>query len=81
MTKNNTSKRRGPKPSVTTQQVHEVMALAHAVCSYKEALAQLGVRPQAFHNARRRAREFLELGAVKYRRVSATEYVVKVVAP
>ena len=81
MTTKQQSKRRGPKPSVTTQQVHEVMALAHAVCSYKDALELLGVDPQAFHNARRRAREFAELGAVKYRRVSPTEYVVKVVAP
>jgi len=81
MTPKNASKRRGPKPSVSTQQVHAVIALSRALGSYKEALQVLKVDRQGYHTALRRARELGELGRVEHRRISATEYSIKVVTP
>ena len=81
MTPKNTSKRRGPKPSVSTQQVHAVIALSRALGSYKEALQVLKVDRQGYHTALRRARELGELGRVEHRRISAAGYGIPVVAP
>lgn len=74
-------KRRGPKPSVTTQQVHEVIALSRALGSYKEAFKVLKIDRQGYHTALRRARELGELGKVRHVKLSPLEYVVKVVTP
>ena len=58
-----------------------MIALSRALGSYKEALEVLRVDRQGYHTALRRARELGVLGRVEHRRVSATEYTIKVVTP